>query len=38
MMKINSKIILVAVLILFVLPFTGAWAIVGAGHVGVVTR
>jgi len=38
MIKINSKIILVAIVILFVLPFSGVWTIVSAGHVGVITR
>ena len=38
MIKVNSKIILVALTVLFVLPFFGLWTIVRAGHVGVITR
>lgn len=38
MTNINSRIILVVIVVLFVLPFFGVWTIVSAGHVGVITR
>lgn len=38
MIKVNSKIILIVIVVLFVLPFFGVWTIVSAGHVGVITR
>lgn len=38
MFKFDWKIILVGILIFFALPIVGVWTVVGAGHVGVITR
>ena len=38
MIKVNSKIILVLIAIILILPIIGVWTIVSAGHVGVITR
>lgn len=38
MNRLNPKVILIALAVLFVLPAFGVWTIVSAGHVGVITR